>query len=58
MTIDPNYDCEGRPMTPAAVGYEAAAFFRYRARFGADVDNHIEFYPSWQWKGYGSDKRD
>ena len=56
-TIDSDYDCAGRPMTPTAVGYEAAAFFRYHARFGADVDNRIEFFPSRQWEGYGSDKR-
>ena len=43
------YQHDGRPLTPTAIGYEAAAFWRYRGRFGADVDSAIEFHPSWQW---------
>lgn len=47
--VVPHYDQDGRPMTPTAIGYEAAAFYRYRARLGSDVESKIEFYPSWQW---------
>lgn len=39
--------------TPSAVGYEAAAFYRFRAPYGADQDKRIEWNPSWQWEGYG-----
>jgi hypothetical protein len=45
----PWYDQDGRPMNPTAIGYEAAAFYRYRARLGADVTCKIELYPSSQW---------
>ena len=36
-------------MTPPSIGYEAAAFYRYRARLGADVESKIEYWPDWQW---------
>ena len=45
----PWYDQDGRPMTPTAIGYEAAAFYRYRARTGAADSKKIELYPSSQW---------
>jgi hypothetical protein len=48
------YLCDGRWLTPAAVGYEAAAFYRYRGMYGADQSNKIEYYPSWQWDYYGN----
>lgn len=47
--VVPHYDLEGRPMGPRIIGYEAAAFYRYRARLGADVCNRIEAFPSSQW---------
>lgn len=42
-------DDPDRPMTPTAIGYEGAAFYRYRARLGAEFENKIELYPSSQW---------
>ncbi|ETD85824.1 hypothetical protein U703_02345 [Rhodobacter capsulatus YW1] len=36
-------------MTPTAIGYPAAAFYRYRARLGADVESRIEMCPTSQW---------
>jgi hypothetical protein len=47
--VSPWYDQEGRTMTPTAIGYAGAAFYRYRARLGADVESRIELYPSSQW---------
>lgn len=53
MNYDPKiYLCENRPLTPTVVGYNAAAFYRYRAIYGAEVDNKIEQYPSDQWGLY------
>ncbi len=46
------YLCDGRWLTPTAVGHEAAAFWRYRGRFGADTSSKIEPDPSWQWGLY------
>ena len=37
----PWYDCDGRPMTPTAIGYEGAAFYRYRARLGASTSDTV-----------------
>lgn len=45
----PWYVQDGQPMSPTAIGYEGAAFYRYRARLGAEFENRIEFEPSWQW---------
>lgn len=47
--VVPHYDQDGRPMTPTAIGYPAAAFYRYRARLGADVESRIEMCPTSQW---------
>jgi len=47
--VIPHYQCDGRPMTVTAIGYEAAAFYRYRARLGADVESKIEMLPTSQW---------
>ena len=52
LGVLPHYECEGRAMTPSNIGYEAAAFYRYRSRLGADVENKIEMYPSSQWGQY------
>ena len=35
--------------TPTRVGYECAAFVKYRVPYGADQDRRIECNPSWMW---------
>lgn len=39
--------------SPEVVGYNTAAFVRYRAVLGADVSTHIDLYPASQWEAYG-----
>lgn len=46
------YKCEDRYLNPTTVGYEAAAFWRYRGSYGADTCSKIERYPSSQWEYY------
>lgn len=42
-------------VTPQKVGYNAAAFYRYRAPWGGDQDRKIEVMPSDQWGVQQSD---